>query len=95
MLNESSRWQSRQRRRAPTRQKLPEVRQRHLQVPPRVKGDKDPEIEAPPSWTASKALNEWKQRCQRWANEVYDNEKSFTPTAEQAEVLRVVHARVT
>ena len=36
-----------------------------------------------------------KQRYKRWASEEHDSEKSFTPTAEQAEALKAAHARVT
>ena len=71
------------------------IGERHMLVPAQVKGKTDITIDEVLSWTVSKALNEWSERYDRWAYEVFDNPKSVSPTQEQAEVLNVVHNRVT
>ena len=69
--------------------------ERHMLVPAQVKEKTDTTNDDVLAWTASKSLTEWMDRYDRWAYEVFDNPKSVSPTQEQAEVLKVVHNRVT
>ena len=71
------------------------IGQRHMLVPAQVKDNVDLKKDEVLSWTASTSLAAWINRYDRWAYEVFDNPESVSPTQEQAEVLKVVHNRVT